>query len=242
MENGQIADDPGLGGLFSRPVAGRGRSGCRTSKFKPAIALGEAGRKATLTKSAMNMHPLWSDLEQWLSSNCEELHGVLRAGASPNQIEALERSLGVTLPDDVKQFYLCHDGQTNLSPELFNGFKFLPLHEVASEWSVWQKLDADPIDYRLDDIPEPEIKPVYWSPGWVPFAADPCGNVQCIDLDPNQAGRSGQVITMWLVETSRALEASSLTEWFTTFVTRVRNNEFHYSEDQAAFVEIEDDD
>jgi cell wall assembly regulator SMI1 len=189
----------------------------------------------------MSIPQLWADLEVWLSIHCKELDGAFRPGASPNKIEAVERMLGVTFPDDVRQFYLCHDGQRDMTPNLFNGFQFLPLDMVASDWSFWQELDADQNHYELDYIPVPEIKPIWWSSKWVPFAANGAGDYQCIDLDPNQAGKSGQIITMWHCETSRCLEASSLTEWFDTFVKRVLNHEFHHIEESAYFTEKEID-
>lgn len=189
----------------------------------------------------MSINQLWSDLEAWLSIHCKELDGAFRPGASPNKIEAVERMLGVTFPDDVRQFYLCHDGQYDKPPYLFNGFQFLSLDMMASEWSCWQELDADPHHYELDYIPVPEIKPIWWSSKWVPFTADGCGNCQCIDLDPNQAGKSGQIITMWLSETSRCLESSSLAEWFERFVSRVLNHEFHFDENRNEFAEKEND-
>ncbi|MES2982033.1 MAG: SMI1/KNR4 family protein [Verrucomicrobiota bacterium] len=172
----------------------------------------------------MNIQQLWADLEAWISIRCKELGGVLRPGASPNKIEAVERMLGINFPDEVKQFYLCHDGQTSESLSFFDDFQFLPLDQVTAEWKVWQEIKAT--DFKLDEIPKAEIKPVYWNSRWVPFAADGCGNCLCIDLDPNQSGKSGQIICMWL-DPSRVLLASSLTEWFSNFISRVKNNDIH---------------
>lgn len=40
------------------------------------------------------------------------------------------------------------------------------------------------------------LREVYWSPGWIPFAEDGCGNLICVDLDPGPAGTAGQIIEM----------------------------------------------
>jgi cell wall assembly regulator SMI1 len=105
----------------------------------------------------IDIKQLWADLKDWLSNHYKQLNGALRPGASPNNIEAVERVFGVTFPEEVKQFYLCHDGQTNESPELFNGLRFLPLEHVVGEWSAWEELNADSNTYELDRIPEPEL-------------------------------------------------------------------------------------
>ena len=188
----------------------------------------------------MNLNDGWAKLDGWLSAHCEELDGALRAGASPNKLEAIERHLGFGLPEEVKQFYQVHDGQTEDSPELFDGFRFLPLDRLLDEWSMWQD-DVAPCNFETESVSADTVKPVYWNPRWVPFAANGCGDCFAIDLDPNPAGQSGQIIGLWLAPPDRNVLGSSLTEWFSTFVNRVEHGEFHYSEDMDGFVEIEDD-
>jgi cell wall assembly regulator SMI1 len=159
----------------------------------------------------MNIEDLWFDLEQWLSKHCTELDGVLRAGASPNLIDSVERRLGVTFPAEVRTFYQCHDGQTDDSPGLFEGFQFLSLAEVISEWSIWQDQDSKlyPAEMEMESPTAPEIKPGWWNPAWVPFTANGCGDNQCIDLDPTESGSRGQILSMWLVPPDRTRMVSS---------------------------------
>jgi cell wall assembly regulator SMI1 len=183
----------------------------------------------------------WADLEDWLSKNCQELDGALRPAASPNKIDAVERHLGVTLPAAVKNFYLCHDGQTEDSPELFDGFRFLTLDEMVSAWSTWQS-DEEPESCEWESAPDNKVKPVVWNRRWIPFASNGCGDYHCIDLDPDPDGNHGQIIGVWLNPPDRNLLSPSLGEWFQNFVTRVLNDEFHYCEDMNGFVEIEEDD
>jgi len=40
------------------------------------------------------------------------------------------------------------------------------------------------------------LKKVWWSPKWIPFAMDSCGNMKCIDLDPGERGTKGQIMSM----------------------------------------------
>lgn len=188
----------------------------------------------------MNLDDLWARLERWLSEHCKELDGALRPGASPNKIEAIEQHLGFSLPEQVRSFYGIHDGQTESSPELFDGFRFLPLDDLFTEWSMW-KDDPAPKDFETESASANTVKPVWWNARWLPFAANGCGDNHAIDLDPNPEGEYGQIIGIWLAPPDRNLLSASLTDWFSLFVIRVENGEFHYCEDMDGFVEIEDD-
>jgi len=57
------------------------------------------------------------------------------------------------------------------------------------------------------------VRPVWWSEQWIPFAYDGVGDLQCIDLDPPEGGKVGQVVTYWHDRGEREHVADSLNEW-----------------------------
>ena len=184
----------------------------------------------------------WSDFERWLSENCAEFDGVLNAGATPEQLEAVESQLGIKLPDDFKSLYRIHDGQAEGSPGLFDGMEFLSLsgmlfeHKRLSEFVASEGIGK--IDFGI--TADRGISPVYWKKSWVPFIRHDCGNYYCVDLDPTCEGVSGQIIGMWLMPPERSLLGRSTGDWFQRYVLQVLDGEYEYSEDEDGLVRIED--
>ena len=59
---------------------------------------------------------------------------------------------------------------------------------------------------------------MWWSPRWVPFLDNGCGDHQCIDMGGAFGGVAGQVISFWRDWDSRNIEYPSLEKWLDTFV------------------------
>ncbi|WP_093230465.1 SMI1/KNR4 family protein [Thermoflavimicrobium dichotomicum] len=66
----------------------------------------------------------------------------------------------------------------------------------------------------------------WWRTKWIPITSDGGGNNHCIDLDPDEGGTPGQIITMWHDEGSRECIASSFREWFANIVTKLENGDY----------------
>ncbi|MDQ0428595.1 cell wall assembly regulator SMI1 [Planomicrobium stackebrandtii] len=132
--------------------------------------------------------------------------------ATIEEIENLERTLGTSLPTDLRELYQVHNGELDGEPGLFFGMSFLPLSGVLSEWQSCSAL-AD--DEAMNDVPfyavPPEtIKDQYINRKWIPFAADFGGNFLAVDLDPGPSGLSGQVINFGIKENTRHVVAHSV--------------------------------
>lgn len=183
----------------------------------------------------------WKEFEAWLDRHTEEFEGALREGASKKLIDATQTALGVTFPPELREFYQCHDGQDPDSPGLFDGFSFLSLTEMLGEREIQNDLDQQVESFLLDSAPPPSIRPASWRPGWIPFASNGCGDLICVDLDPTEDGRPGQVIGVWLTPPERTLEAPSIDAWFDDYVQKVLRGEYHFCEDVNGLVEIEED-
>jgi cell wall assembly regulator SMI1 len=190
----------------------------------------------------MKVMNAWSDFERWLSTNCPELDGILNAGATPEQLQAVESQLGIILPDDFKDFYRIHDGQVEGSPGLFDGMEFLSLSGILLEHKRLCKFVANEGMEQIDvDITADRgISPVYWKKSWVPYIRHDCGNYYCVDLAPTSEGVSGQIVGMWLMPPERSLLGRSIGDWFQRYVLRVLAGDYEYSEDEDGLVEIED--
>ena len=58
---------------------------------------------------------------------------------------------------------------------------------------------------------------MWWSPRWILFSVN-SSNALCIDTDPTDAGRLGQVVLFWDDWGHRPIEAPSFRDWLAEFV------------------------
>lgn len=129
-------------------------------------------------------------------------------GASPEDLEEFERQVGVTLPDDFKELYLCKNGSgypfsliyasnTDLAMP-FNLLSLDEIRETRQHFCNEDKLMRDMPDYFKEaDIEEldPRIQPYISNTHWIPFATLVGGSVYLmLDFAPSPQGAEGQVI------------------------------------------------
>ncbi|MGP1383327.1 MAG: SMI1/KNR4 family protein [Thainema sp.] len=129
----------------------------------------------------------------------------------------LENLLSIQFPEDVKASYHVHNGQSTYRYGLINGREFLSLERIRNEWQVWKEL-LDSGEFQIHDPtqesnPDPGIRHVWWSDKWIPLTHDGAGNHDCLDLNPADGGKVGQIITMWHDDDERKLIAPSFRDW-----------------------------
>ena len=192
-----------------------------------------------------------SDLSQRLQAAIEHLlqdeaktGAVFNAGASDAEFEQLEQLIQAKLPKDFKALYRVFNGQAYEEGYVFDGEEWLSLERKAEEREVWKGLlddgEIDDDDEAENEDIDPEIKPVWWSPLWIPFTYDGSGNHLCLDLDPTSAGTYGQVIRMWHDDAERSLEAKTFADWLETYIRGMEDGLYVYSEDYGGIFKKED--
>jgi cell wall assembly regulator SMI1 len=124
----------------------------------------------------------------------------LPAGASPDHLRRVEAELGVTLPADVRESYLLHDGsdglwvceQGFLMPLLAPGDGPLGSYGVLDLWRGMLQVGEAMAGER--SCPVGPVRDDWWNRLWVPVTENECGDFVCVDLAPGPGGRRGQVI------------------------------------------------
>ncbi|NVK80052.1 SMI1/KNR4 family protein [Streptomyces morookaense] len=118
----------------------------------------------------------WNVIDAWLAKNAPSSLAELRPPASPEAIKEAETELGFTLPADLRESLLCHDGDDAYTGVLPCG----PLYSTETiveirnmRMSIW---DADDPDQQDDP---------WWGTLWVPFAGSD-GDDHFIDAGPGQ--------------------------------------------------------
>jgi len=114
-----------------------------------------------------------------------------------------------------------HNGQHGNSHGLFDECEFLSTSRILQEWQIWKGL-LDGGDFAdAESNAQRGIRPVWWSPAWIPFTYNGAGDHLCLDLDPASEGTSGQVISLWHDDDLREKHAESFARWFSHYVEQV---------------------
>lgn len=187
------------------------------------------------------MDDIWIRLETWLGTNVPAIAMGLAAGASEDDIEEAEADLEHALPADVRASLLRHNGQLirddgePIGGGLLDGWALRGIADIVPEWRMLNgSLEGGDIPKSIEA--DPEVRPVWWNPAWIPITADGAGNAHCIDLDPAPGGTAGQIIYFFYDAPERALVAASFREWLTDLADDLENGRQVYSKALAGIV------
>lgn len=190
------------------------------------------------------MEKFWERIKAVLQKIAPELLEQLNPGITEADIKTLEASIGTQLPEEVIAFYEVHNGQSSDSAGLINGEELLSLERIYDEWFVWKDLldnrtfEDEKGPYTSD--PESGIKNDWWNPMWIPVTYNGSGDHICIDLDPAEGGRQGQMIRMWHDDATRTLEGGSFREWIENYVALLESGQMVYDQDYFGIYNKED--
>jgi len=160
----------------------------------------------------------WTRIEDWLKANAPNALAAIDEPASDEQIRAAEIAMNVSLPDEVRNSYRRHDGQSERGGTIAPPWALLSLEYVVSKWRKQnQLLEAGDFDGADANAIGP-VRADWWNPKWIPFASDGAGSLQCIDLDPSPGGKVGQVIVYLHDHEDRECVAGSLEDWLNKLV------------------------
>jgi cell wall assembly regulator SMI1 len=139
----------------------------------------------------------WNRLGLWLKQNLPEVIGDLNPGATNEEIATFEEHVGQSLPPDVRESYLIHNGQVGNTAGVVFGLPIISLDDALRLWRHWEegiRQEGTSLDKGCTSFPEGAIQLKYMNLGWIPLSEDGSGSHFGIDLDPGPHGTMGQVI------------------------------------------------
>jgi cell wall assembly regulator SMI1 len=149
-------------------------------------------------KMAVTNRPVaaaWSVIHDWLKRECSALLQNLNPPASDAGLMALQKAVGVALPEDFKASYRIHDGSRGW-PAPMIGEPMLSLEDIDRVWTEfksfvkdWEAMLPIQVSFKEGAIKEDAI-----NPKWIPFIGPDEDNYVGLDFDPGPAGSKGQVI------------------------------------------------
>lgn len=103
------------------------------------------------------MQDSWARIDAWAESHYPELYDQLSYPATAQDIDDLEADLDCSLPPDVRESLMVHDGQDRGGKPtgILFGVTLLDCEEIVEEWQLWKKV-ADA--YVRETLPLPDLE------------------------------------------------------------------------------------
>lgn len=177
----------------------------------------------------MTVAEVFEELESWFAQHAPRAKEVLLPPASPADIAAYEKTVGVSLPGELQSLLELHDGQDPYAfVSTIDGCRLMSCAAAAKAWStLGELLDAGDLAQPAESK-DGKVKPVWWNKRWLPFA-DAGGDMLCLDLDPAPGGTVGQVLRFYHDEGWRDPLAPSLEAFLTEYLGRLRQGKYKLS-------------
>ena len=180
------------------------------------------------------MRELWKKVFDHYAKISRDILDDFNPPAEPIKIEALESLTNGLIPALYQTFFI-HNGQNSYRFACMHPWKLYDIDDVLDNYDLmnnevvarWQEEDISPDDYSESNGP---VKEVMWNSKWIPIASNGAGDLMCVDLDPAEGGKVGQVITWYHETTFKIVEASSYKEWLENYLQDLENNAYFFAE------------
>lgn len=167
-------------------------------------------------------HPLaqtLARLEKWLAQHRPRYRRALLPGARRPELAALERALGVPLPDELRALLAWHNGQ---------GGEFVGTFEES-----WLLMDSAAIAATKQEL-EADRAATGWQRAWIPFLDNDQGDF--LYLDTRRSGTP--VRSFGLGQKKHPVVAPSLSAWLNDFVTAVERGDYREDPERGTFLRV----
>lgn len=153
----------------------------------------------------------FAKFQAWMIKNVPDV--AFRPPVNPAAIKDFGAKSGLSLPDDLHQILLIADGETRKSAGAIGNWRVMPIAEIQAAWGWLTQVAAKGAFIELKPQPSPYLQVAWWHPGWVLFVSNDAGDYFCIDTQPPEPSRCGQVLLFFQDRPERPLVAASLGAW-----------------------------
>ena len=181
------------------------------------------------------MQGLLEQLEKHFST-IANVGAELLPPASSEELDTVERELGITLPEDFRQLYLWHNG-TRGELFLFGEFRIAPLKDVLELYrTAHRSFDED--YYEVNDD-SGRFKDCIANRKWIQFADNGGNTIVLLDLDPGKEGTVGQLLEA--CDGDIALRFAGVRDFLADLDERIANGELAWDDEAGAFQQTDEE-
>jgi len=161
-----------------------------------------------------DLPPVTESLSRIQAWACSHAPGVtFRPPADPAAITNFAEKSRLVVPDDLRQALLVADGETRKSAGMIGNWRLMPITEIQAAWGLLTKLNEKGAFAGREPETPPYIRAAWWHVGWIPVVGNDTGDYFCLDTDPPEPERAGQVLLYLQDRPERPLVAGSLRTW-----------------------------
>lgn len=93
----------------------------------------------------------WRRIEEWADEHYPELYDQICEGATHNDLIELEHQLDCSLPQDVRESWMIHDGQERggIPTGIIFSSMLLDCEEIVQEWDNWRTVNNEVLEQTL---------------------------------------------------------------------------------------------
>jgi cell wall assembly regulator SMI1 len=170
----------------------------------------------------------FAKLQAWMLDNAPDVS--FRPPANPDAIEDFGAKSSLNLPEDLRQILLISDGETRKSAGAIGNWRLLSISEIQAAWGWLTQLNLKGAFNGLTPDPSPYLQDSWWHPGWVPFVSNDAGDYFCIDTQPPEHDRYGQILLFFQDRPERPLVAATLEAWLDRVTRDLSSGLYTYDE------------
>ena len=170
----------------------------------------------------------FAKLQAWITENAPDV--TFRPPANPATIEDFTAKSSLNLPEDLRKILLMADGETRKSAGGIGNWRLMPIAEIQVAWGWLTQMAAKGAFTKLIPQASPYLQVAWWHPGWVPFVTSDAGDYFCIDTQPPEHDRYGQILLFFQYRPERPLVAANLEAWLDRITRDLSTGIYTYDE------------
>lgn len=182
-----------------------------------------------MTTHQLNTLPITDSLSRlqiWAKNNAPDV--TFRPPATPDALANFIEKSGLVLPEDLQRALLMADGETRKSAGIIGNWRIMSISEIQAAWGWLTQLAEKGAFEGRTPKPSPYIQNVWWHAGWIPIVSSDTGDYFCVDTDPAESSRQGQVLLFLQNQPVRYLIGGSITTWFERIVQDLEAGIYDY--------------
>ena len=171
----------------------------------------------------------FAQIRTWMQHHAPDV--TFRPPAKDNAIDNFQYLSGRTIPKSLRQLLLTADGETRKSAGMIGNWRLMPIAEIQAAWGLLHQIDKKGAFVDRKPKPSPYIRFTWWHSAWIPIISSDHGDYFCLDTDPPDPMRYGQVLLFLQNRPERSLVGSSLDAWFDRIMRDLDSGQYLYDQE-----------
>lgn len=174
---------------------------------------------------------IFAQIRTWMQHHAPDV--TFRPPTKPNAIDNFQYLSGLPVPVSLRQLLLVADGETGKSAGMIGNWRLMSITEIQAAWGLLNQLNKKGAFADRKPKPSPYFRIIWWSSAWIPVVTSDQGDYFCLDTDPPDPSRHGQVLLFLQNRPERPLIAGSLDSWLDRIMRDLDDGQYKYDPDNG---------